>query len=118
MIPESPNKSINTINVCLLLIELKLNTKQDSAQERTNLFLFIKCINKIYRKKTVNLHMGKIIKAIEETKWIVAIKRLLLEFGLYCNFMITDDNMIGTQRTPSPSNPVSVFLIAEKLVNL
>ena len=35
--------------VCFL--ELNLNVKQDTAKERTHLFLFIKCIKKIKEKK-------------------------------------------------------------------
>ena len=39
--------------------ELKLNSKEDNAKERTHLFLFIKWVKKIYRKKTVYLQMRK-----------------------------------------------------------
>ena len=32
-----------TIYVCLLLLELKLNTRQNTAKDRIHLFLIIKC---------------------------------------------------------------------------
>ena len=52
-----------------LFLELKLNTKQDTVQDRTPLFLFIKYIKIKFRKrKTVNLQMGKMSKAIEVNK--------------------------------------------------
>ena len=49
-----------------LFLELKLNTKQDTVQDRTPLFLFIKYIKiKLRKRKTVNLQMGKMSEAIE-----------------------------------------------------
>ena len=65
-----------------LFLELNLNTKQDSTKERTDLFLFIKCINKIYRKKPVNFRWEKISKAKEEYKLTV------WEKGFYKNLIL------------------------------
>ena len=47
-------------------------------------------------------------------------KRLVLEFNLYWKFVCTDRIMIRTKQTYplSPSTPVRVFLIAEKLLSL
>ena len=58
-------------------------------------------------------------KAIEENKLTVTIKRLLW-FTLYLKFMWTDKNN-DNNKTNLPlltSNPVTVFLIAEKLLSL
>ena len=41
-----------SINVCLLFLELKLNIKEGTANERTQLFIFIKFIKKNEKKKT------------------------------------------------------------------
>ena len=40
-------------NVCFLLLEFKLHTKEGTANEKTHLFIFIKFIKKNKRKKTV-----------------------------------------------------------------
>ena len=46
-----------TINVCLVFLELKLNIKEENANERTRLFTFIRFIKKNKGKKTVKLQM-------------------------------------------------------------
>ena len=50
---------LKTINVCLLSLELKLNIKEGTANERTYLFKFVTFIKKNEGKKTVNLLMKK-----------------------------------------------------------
>ena len=58
-------------------------------------------------------------KAIEENKLTVTIKRLL-QFNLYLKFLCTDKNN-DKNKTNLPlltSTPVTVFLIAEKLLSL
>ena len=46
------------MNACLLFLELKVNTKEDTANKRTHLFIFIKCIKNL-KKKTEKLQMRK-----------------------------------------------------------
>ena len=59
-------------------------------------------------------------KTIEEN-WRL-IKRLLWEIGLYCKFMCTDENNNKHNKNkttpPLPYTPVTVFIIAEKLLSL
>ena len=55
-------------------------------------------------------------KTIEENKLTVMTNRLLCEFQ-YWKFICTDENMNKT-KLPPPSTPVTVFLIAEKLLSL
>ena len=58
-------------------------------------------------------------KAIEWNKMTVMIKRLLSEFSWYWKFMCTDKNNDKNKTKPlSSSTPFTVFLIAEKLLNL
>ena len=40
----------NIIYVCLLFLDMKLNTKQGTAKNRIHIFLFIKCIRKSLSK--------------------------------------------------------------------
>ena len=47
-----------TFNVCLLFLDLKLDTKESTANEGTHLHIFIKFITKIIKKK-VKLEMRK-----------------------------------------------------------
>ena len=43
---------LKTIYVCLVFLQIKLHKKQESAKERTHLFLFIKCmLEKIKEEK-------------------------------------------------------------------
>ena len=72
-------------NIFLLFLESTLNTKQDTAQERTHLFVFVKCIKKNWGKKRWTCRWEKIKKkkTIEENKLTVVIKRLLWEFNMY-----------------------------------
>ena len=49
----------NTINIYWLFLELNLNTKERTSNERTHLFIFIKFIKKNQGKKTVKLHIRK-----------------------------------------------------------
>ena len=91
----------------MLFLELKWNTKQDTAKERTHLFSFIKCVKKFYRKKQWTWRWEKTSKAIE-SKLTVTIKRLFWEFDLYCNFMFTDkknDESKKNKRTYHPTRP-------------
>ena len=67
--------------------------------------------------------MRKMSKTTVENKMVVVIKILLLEFVLYCKFMCADEynnKNKNNKITYSPllSTPVTVFLIAEKLLSL
>ena len=59
-------------------------------------------------------------KAIEENKLTVMIKNILWEFDLFWEFMSTDENndKNKTNLFFPPSTPVTVFLIARKLLYL
>ena len=59
-------------------------------------------------------------KAIEENKLTVMIKNILCEFDLFWKFMCTDENndKNKTNLFLTPSTPVTVFLIARKLLYL
>ena len=101
------------INVCLLFLELKLNTKQGTTKERTHL------LKKKKKKKKKNSELGdekKMSKAIN--KLTVLTKRLFWEFTIYYKFTGKNNNKSKTN-LPSPSPlSVKVFLIAEKLLSL
>ena len=47
----------------MLFIELKLDAKKGTVNERTHLLIFIKSIKKKLKKQTVKLQMGKMVKA-------------------------------------------------------
>ena len=95
----------------MLLLELKLNTNQDITNERTHLSLFIKFIQKNYRKKR---------EIADEKKWILTVmikRRLWEEFNSYWKFMCTDKNYDKNNKKLPPSSsstPVTAYLIAEK----
>ena len=59
-------------------------------------------------------------KAIEENKLTAMIKNILCEFDLFWKFMCTDENndKNKTNLFLPPSTPVTVFLIARKLLYL
>ena len=55
------------VKVCLLFLEFKLNTKQDTAKKRIHLFLFIKYITKKLLKGNYwTCRWVKMNKAVEE----------------------------------------------------
>ena len=73
------------------MFELKLNTKQETAKERTHLFIIIKGVNTNYGKKNSEfIDEQKMSKAIEENKLTVIINHE--EINLYCKFMCADEN--------------------------
>ena len=62
-------------------------------------------------------------KAIEENVLKIKIKRFVWKFNLYQKFMCSDKNKKKNERAKetyplSPSTPLTVFLIAEKLLSL
>ena len=64
----------------MLFLELKLKTKEGTANEGTHLFIFIKCIKKKWKKQQQwNSRWEKMSKATEENKLTIMIKRLLWE---------------------------------------
>ena len=68
----------------MLFLELKLNTKEDTANERVHLFILIKFITKILRKKAVKLQMSKNQKSNRRNnkKTFITIK-FILEVYVY-----------------------------------
>ena len=68
----------------MLFLELKLNTKEDTANERVHLFVLIKFITKILRKKAAKLQMSKNQKSNRRNnkKTFITIK-LILEVYVY-----------------------------------
>ena len=99
--------------VCLLFLELQLNTKQGPAKERTHLFTFIQYVKKNYwkknnkKKKQWTCRWEKMSKAVEQNKLTVLIKWLLWEFNVYRKFMCTDE--LQNELTP-PQLHFSLFL--------
>ena len=65
----------------MLALSWKLNTKENTSNDRTHLFIFIKFIKKM-KKNSEFVDEKKMIKAIEEKDWHFTIKRLLWEFNL------------------------------------
>ena len=64
----------------MLFLELKLKTKEGTANEGTHLFIFIKFIKKKWKKQQQwNSRWEKMSKATEENKLTIMIKRLLWE---------------------------------------
>ena len=90
----------DSLFVCLLFLELKLNAKY--------CYYKIILIHKIYKeklkKKKWTCRGEKLIKAVEENKLIVMIRRLLWEFNLYWKFTCADEeNGKNKKNLPLPS---------------
>ena len=88
--------------------------------------LFIFEVDLYQSLKTVNVcwncRWEKMSKAIEENKKKVTVKILASEHNLYWKFMCTDKNYDKNKTYKTyplpPSTPVTVFLIAKKLLRL
>ena len=76
----------------MFFLELKLNTKEGTANERTHLHIFIKFIKKNKKNSEIADEKKWLKQAIEENKQKVTIKRLVWEFNLYWKFMCADKN--------------------------
>ena len=100
----------------LLPLELKLGTKEGTANERTHLHIFTEFIKRNWRTNQWNYRWEKMRKKTEGNKWKVTIKRLVWEFNIG-NLCVLTKIIKRTYLLP-PSTSVTVILIAEKLLSL
>ena len=82
----------------LALSWIEIKHKQDTANERTHLFIILilfkypRYKEKLKKKSSELMDEKKVSKAIEENELTVMIKGLSWEFNLYWKFMCADEN--------------------------